>query len=337
MKTIQGRRALVALWLVAVPAAAHHSPAMFDLSKEVVLEGTVTEFSWRNPHVYMAIEIAGPDGKPVEQQIEAGPASNLAALGMNGESLHRGDRVVVSVRPNRAAAGGIALGWLLTKADGTVFPLHVRAAGATTPGAATALTIAGTWVPQAIGFSSLAAAAAKWPLTDKGREAVVTTRAARTAARSQCVPFGPPAIMSLPSATVVEVSDSEVTFALDVMNVRRVVHLDQRARPAGAEPTLLGHSIGHWEGETLVVDTVGFAAHPEGYAFDLPSSAAKHVVERFRLSEDRKHLDYEATVEDPEYLAGPVAHRAQWDYRPELKPSGLPCDPEVARRFATGE
>jgi hypothetical protein len=103
------------------------------------------------------------------------------------------------------------------------------------------------------------------------------------------------------------------------------------------EPTLLGHSVGRWEGDTLVVETVGFTAHPEGYAFDLPSSATKRIVERFSLDADRKHLDYEATVEDPEYLAAPVTHRGQWDYRPEQKPSGLPCEPEVARRFASGE
>jgi hypothetical protein len=135
---------------------------------------------------------------------------------------------------------------------------------------------------------------------------------------------------------IVDVKDSSVTFTLDVMNVERVVDLD-RPPPAETEPTLLGHSVGRWEGDTLVVETVGFTAHPEGYAFDLPSSSAKRVVERFTLNADRKHLDYEATVEDPEYLAETVTHRTQWDYRPEQKPSGLPCEPEVARRFASDE
>jgi len=83
----------------------------------------------------------------------------------------------------------------------------------------------------------------------------------------------------------------------------------------------------------LVVDTVGYAAHADGYAFDRPSSASKHVVERLTLSADRKHLDYEAVVEDPEYLAAPISHRSQWDYRPRQTPSNLPCDPEAAGRF----
>ena len=324
------------LLLTALPAAAHHSPAAFDMGKEIVLEGTVKEFSWRNPHVYFGVEIIGPDGELTVQQIEAGPPSNLATLGMSADSINPGDRVVVRAKPNRAESGGVVLGWLLTKADGTEFPLHVRAVGPTEPGTAEATSIAGTWVPQAVGFSGRARGPTSGPLPARARAAVAETRAARVAARSECVPFGPPAIMSLPSTLIVEVGESAVTFTLDVMDVVRVVALD-RAPSADAEPTLLGHSVGRWEGDTLVVETTGFTAHPEGYAFDLPSSAEKRIVERFTLNADRKHLDYEATVEDPQYLAQTVSHRGQWDYRPEQKPSGLPCEPEVARRFATGE
>ena len=98
--------------------------------------------------------------------------------------------------------------------------------------------------------------------------------------------------MSLPSTVHIDVSDAAVTFQLDVMDARRVVHLDRREHPQQLEPSLHGHSIGHWEGGTLVVDTVGYAAHPDGFAFDLPSSASKHIVERFTLAADRKHVDY---------------------------------------------
>jgi hypothetical protein len=221
--------------------------------------------------------------------------------------------------------------------DGTAMPLHVRAIPATEPGDATASSLAGTWVPQGTGFAALAAAARAWPLTETGRAAVESTREARNAARSECIPFGPPALMSLPSTVIVDVSDSEVRFTLDVMNAERVVHLGQTAHPASLEPSLHGHSIGHWEGNTLVVDTVGYAAHADGFAFDTPSSAGKHVVELFSLSADGKHIDYEAIVEDSAYLAAPVTHRSRWDYRPAQQPSNLPCENEVARRFAEEE
>jgi hypothetical protein len=322
----------------APPAAAHHSPALFDMSRDVILEGTVADVSWRNPHVYFKLEVAGPDGQTTSHEIEAGPASNLVALGFDGRSLVDGERVIVQVKPSRRGSGEV-LGWLLTKADGTVMPLHVRAAPPTQPGAAEASSLAGTWVPQGTGFSSLAVAARAWPLTAAGRAAVEATSTARDASRSACVPFGPPALMLLPSTLQVEVSDTSVTFRLDVFgtDVRRVVRLDRADHPATLEPSLHGHSIGRWEGSTLVVETRGYAAHPDGLAFDLPSSAAKHIVERFTLAADRKHIEYEAVVEDPEYFAAPIAHRAQWDYRPEQRPSNLPCDSAVAARFVEDE
>jgi Family of unknown function (DUF6152) len=319
--------------LLAMPAIAHHSPAQFDLNRDLILDGTIRAVSWRNPHVYIELDVIGPDGDPLTQRIEAGPPSNLVPLGFDADSLAVGERVVVQVKPNRGGDERTALGWLLTKADGTAMPLHVRAIPEAEPGTAEASSLAGHWVPQGPGFSALAVAARAWPLTDAGRAAVEATREARNAGRSSCIPFGPPALMSLPSVVVVEISDDAVAFRTDVMGAERIVHLDRSSHPTDLEPSLHGDSIGHWEGDTLVVDTTGYRAHPEGYAFDLPSSGSKHIVERFTLSADRKHIDYEAAVEDPEYLAEPQSHRARWDYRPQQAPSNLPCDPEVARRF----
>jgi hypothetical protein len=324
------------LALVALPAAAHHSPAMFDMSGEAVLEGTVTEVVWRNPHVYFGVETVGAGGNPLVQQIEAGSVSFLVVAGVGRESLRAGDRVAVRVKPNRDRATGVVLGWSLTKSDGTTLPLHQRAMETVPQATAEATSLAGTWVPQAAGFVALASAARLWPLTEKGRAAIKETERARIVARSECVSFGPPALMAVPATVIVTVEDSRVTFTLDA-GVERVVYLDQDAHPGDLEPSLQGYSIGRWEGDVLVVDTRGYAAHPEGHAFDLPSSPRKHVVERFALTPDRKHIQYDVYVEDPEYFATPLIHRSLWDYRPEQKPSGLPCDPDVARRFVTGE
>ena len=322
------------LSLVALPAAAHHSPAMFDLTKDLALEGTLLGLSWGNPHVYLTLEVTGPDGKARAQLVEAGPASNLVTLGMREDTVRAGQRVRVAAKANRSSSTGTVLGWTITTSAGKTVPLHVRASVPAEPGVAMAASIAGTWVPSGTGFTSLAVGSREWPLTDAGRVAVAATREARTKARSECVPYGPPALMTLPSTTIVEISDTAVTFKLDVMGVERVVHLDQSSHPAALEPTLLGHSIGRWDGDTLVVDTIGFAAHPEGFAFDLPSSAAKHVVERFTLTDDRKSMQYEAVVEDREYFEEPITHRSEWSYRPDQQPSGVPCNPEIAGRFA---
>ena len=323
--------------LVALPAAAHHSPAMFDTTKEVVLTGTVTDYSWRNPHVYMAVAVRGADGKLIVQQIEAGATALLSTAGVTNDSVHVGDQVTVVANPNRGS-GHIVMGLRLTKADGTTLPLNARELAPPTLGDATATSLAGTWVPQQAGFYALVGAmATSWQFTDKGKAALASNSTAVGAAQADCSPWGVPGTMVMPSVFVVAVDSSEVSFKGDYLNVERIVHLDGQGRPPGLAPSFFGYSIGHWEGNTLVVDTSGFTAQAEGFGFDRPSSGAKHVVERFSLSADRKHLLYEATMEDSEYLQGAVTHRSQWDYRPDQKPTKNPCDAAAARRFATGE
>ena len=98
-----------------------------------------------------------------------------------------------------------------------------------------------------------------------------------------------------------------------------------------------GFSTGRWEGKTLVVDTTQFAEHPEGNALGLPSSLRKHLVERFSLTDDRKQINYEFELEDPEWFTAPVKQSVLWDYRPELKPSGEKCDVDAASRFLKEE
>jgi hypothetical protein len=318
---------------LAAPVWAHHSPAQFDLTKDATLEGTIASLSWRNPHVYFEIDVAQQDGTSERQRIEAGPLSNMVTLGFGTDSLRVGERVTVQVKPNRNPAAHAALGWMLTKADGTAIPLHVRATPPSAPSSAATSTLAGTWVPRATEFSALAVAARAWPLTEAGAAAVEATQAARDASRSACTPYGPPALMALPSTVIVELGEREVTFRLDVMGTVRTVHLDETAHPANLEPSVHGHSIGHWENAALVIDTVGYAAHPDGYAFDRPSSASKHVVERLTLAANGTRIDYAAIVEDPEYLAAPIDFHGQWDHRPEQRPSNVPCDAESAGQF----
>jgi len=332
------RRIGLSLFLTAaaVPAAAHHSPARFDTTKQIVLTGTVADYSWRNPHVYMAIETQGPDGKPLVQQIEAGAAALLSPGGVTRDAVRVGERVTIVANPNRGS-GRIVMGLKLTKEDGTVLPLNARELRTIGPGDATASTISGTWVPQSAGFYALVGGMASWPFTKKGLEAMAGNAAAVDTAQEQCLPWGLPATMVMPNVFTVEVDASKVTLKGDYLNVERVVHLDERARPAGVVPTLLGYSLGRWEGGTLVVDTAGFTPQAEGFGFDRPSSAAKHLVERFSLSADRRRLVYEASVDDSEYLVGTVTHRSEWDYRPDQSPTVNPCDPEAARRYATGE
>ena len=78
----------------------------------------------------------------------------------------------------------------------------------------------------------------------------------------------------------------------------RQVYMDGRRHPKDPSPTWLGHSIGRWEGDTLVVDTVGFNGKVWVGMPGLPSSEMLHITERYTRP-DMGHLEVEITVDDP--------------------------------------
>jgi hypothetical protein len=139
--------------------------------------------------------------------------------------------------------------------------------------------------------------------------------------------------MALPMMRTVDVGADTITLRFDWMNGLRTVHLNLKSHPADIAPSLQGHSIGRWDGASLVIDTVAFTAHREGAGFGIPSGASKHLIERLTLDADRVTLTYEFTVEDPLSLTEPVTRSLQWTYRPDLEPTGQQCDAEIATRF----
>jgi hypothetical protein len=81
----------------------------------------------------------------------------------------------------------------------------------------------------------------------------------------------------------------------------RTVHMDMTAHPANVVPSRGGHSIGRWDGDTLVVDTIGF--EPGSLSGNLPHSGKLHVVERFTLNPTTLELTRNIVAEDPLYFA----------------------------------
>src|SRR5688572_5192579 len=81
------------------PAVAHHSFAMFDMTKSVRLEGTVQRFEWTNPHSWIFLEVAGQGTTSEQWTIELPSAGALAREGWNKNYLRVGERVVLHVNP----------------------------------------------------------------------------------------------------------------------------------------------------------------------------------------------------------------------------------------------
>jgi hypothetical protein len=140
-------------------------------------------------------------------------------------------------------------------------------------------------------------------------------------------------LMLYPVVNRISVDDLVMRMTIDWMDSERVVYMDGRSHPPTDERSLHGHSVGRWEGGTLVIDTTNFADHTDGNFLTVPSSAGKHLVERLSLAADGRYLNYELTLRDPEWLTSPITYSGLLDYRPDLSPSGLPCDEEAARRF----
>jgi hypothetical protein len=323
------------LLALASSAPAHHSAAAYDTQKEVTLNGSVVKYRFANPHVYMTLQVKKDDGTTSMVEVEAGAASVLNGLGFSSQSLKVGELVTVVGNPGRTNPDGMILGKDLYKKDGTYLPLNI-ASRSVYDGKidVKASSIAGTWFSPMRGFTGFLGGTRRWALTDKGK-AVSATVDPKANTQKDCVPIGAPALMFYPVANKIDVQKDKVVIKTDWMDSERTVYLDGRKHPPAAQTSLLGHSVGHWEGNTLVVETTNFKEHPMGNSTALPGSTEKKLTEKFALSEDGKTLAYSGVLEDPVYLAQPVPFTGSWEYRPTMPFSNQKCDLDIARRFLT--
>jgi len=96
----------IAAMLTASSALAHHSFAMFDQSKSVTLQGTVKDFRWNNPHVFIQLLVKAEDGSEVEWSIEMTSPEHLARVGWKPGTLKPGDKATLVIHPMRDGSAG---------------------------------------------------------------------------------------------------------------------------------------------------------------------------------------------------------------------------------------
>jgi hypothetical protein len=91
---------VIALALVAgTTARTHHSHAMFDMTREVSVTGVVTSFSYRNPHVFLYLDVKGEDGKVTPWSVEMSNISNMERRGIYRSTFKTGDTITVKLNP----------------------------------------------------------------------------------------------------------------------------------------------------------------------------------------------------------------------------------------------
>ena len=133
----------------------------------------------------------------------------------------------------------------------------------------------------------------------------------------------------------IEFNGAEKTVAIrsQFFDEERTVYMDGRGHPASSERYYEGHSIGRWEGGTLVVDTANFVDHPSPYQNGIPSGAQKHVIERYRLNDGGTRVVVEFMLEDSEYIVGSMTHSRELLYSPQMDMSPFDCDLGSTTRF----
>jgi hypothetical protein len=144
---------------------------------------------------------------------------------------------------------------------------------------------------------------------------------------ANCVPPGLPGIMSQPYPVEFLYSPGKVVMLIEAYMQFRHIYTDGRKHPEDPDATYMGHSIGHWEGDTLVVDTIGFNDTSWLEIGGYIHSENMHVIERLRRNGDL--LTWQATVEDPDMLIKPWTMNArEMRINPDPKatlPESLPC------------
>jgi hypothetical protein len=101
--------AFAALALSACAALAHHSFAMFDNDNQIKLKGTVANFQWTNPHVYIDLMVKGDDGKEKHWSIECANPGILNRAGWKFNMIKKGDELKVVVAALRSGEPGALL------------------------------------------------------------------------------------------------------------------------------------------------------------------------------------------------------------------------------------
>jgi hypothetical protein len=156
----------------------------------------------------------------------------------------------------------------------------------------------------------------------------------------RCLPGGGPAgamggSALFPIETIQK--DGQVTILVEDNEMVRRVFTDGRKHKPDLDPSWMGESIGHWEGDTLVIDTVGVhqgSMNGSGAAVikqagdaepRLPYSSKMHMTERLRMLDGGKYLEDVETFDDPLIYSRPITYKRYWRRAPEITPMEYVC------------
>ena len=332
------------------PVYAHHSRAMFQLDNSMELQGTVTNFLWRNPHVFIVVDAVNEQGETEQWTLESHSVSGLLGNGWQQDSLSAGDRVRIVANPSTDETKNFALLDYLILDDGKLFysfraPEGVDAIIPDIPdqrAQAGSTDFSGTWtrmssVPpeQALRAALVGSgfdAPTELPLTAAGR-AQVANFDLNDDPYLSCIPLSVPRIITWPYAQRWSWSDNELVLEKEMSPQVRVIHFDQATPPADYMPNELGYSFGRIEEDgSLIIETSGFAQTPWGITRGLDSSIEKTITEVYQLENDGFEMGFTYILTDPVYLTEPLVETGRYRAIRDHEFTSELCDLDAANR-----
>jgi len=132
----------------------------------------------------------------------------------------------------------------------------------------------------------------------------------------RCWPSGIPEKLNIPDGLKVVQTPDLLIFLHESRTIYRQVFTDGRPLPRDAQPTWMGYSIGHWEGDTLVIETIGQNGKTWLDMRGLPGTEALRIIERYtRPSVGR--IDIDVTIDDPKAYTKPWSVKLSWNLVPD--------------------
>ncbi len=333
--------------LNVTPVVSHHSRTNFLYKETITLEGTVTDYKWRNPHIYIEIETTNENDTWL---IEGGTPSALKRQGWKKDDIKVGDKIVVAGNPDKNREKRLIYMEQIDLENGKTLGLEsgLRQLSLTgkpprgqiinyaiDPNVAPSLDYSGTWArgPNTFITHLIFEPPIGWPLTKLGEEQLARYNDHDSPAY-YCIERGLPFFAVHPYSLLWERYEDRIEISLQNSTSTRTLYLNQSEYPNNIEPTLGGHSIAHFDKEgSLVVDSIGFPDNVRwGLAPGVDSSSQKRLTERYSLSEDGLRMTLSIIFEDPVYLTEPVAVTGSYKKIADDPFDPYECDLEAAKR-----
>lgn len=303
-----------------VPAHAHHAAsASFLVSESLEIEGYVSEFNFKNPHVNLVFTVTDDDGTETQWMATAPAAPPMRRWGWTEDTIQEGQYLRLVGRPSRdggpmmllegqALQDGMILE--LDPADGSVIR-RVIGTNQNARGRADSLdptlsdgrpNLTGTWLGSVPGSSGRTPP----PLNEAGRVVQATYDPATDPAFTECEASGLVRTVLTIHSVEIEQHDDHVVLSYEAGTDGRIVYLDARG-PETDEPSLLGHSAARYEDSALVIETSQLLPRLSSNGGGMLSEQAK-TLETYRRADDPELgplLELNIVITDPDYLDGP--------------------------------